>query len=426
MAPSVSPAEHRAMEAAAHGKSNLGIPKKVGEEFVRADKKAADELAPNAAIPAGVRRKQAFDAELRTLYVNRPLKNADAVLAWAKEAGFTKTLPPGDMHVTIAFSKEPIDWNAAPDGFDTEIVPASKDQKDGARSVEKLGAEGAVVLRFESTDLASRWQQFRRAGASWDHDGFKPHVTITYDAGDVDLSKVVPYDGPLEFGEEIFAEVDTGWADKVKKNLQATDSAILALDKDSVRSFDRDGRMRVAIANISKEQIRPYRGIEIPGWDNEKKVHALGLDPDEIYNLYCPGEELEKAAATFNGIQLLRKHTPVNADDHKKNDIVGTTGTEAKFRAPFLQNSLVIWTKEGIDFIESEDQKELSCGYHYVPVMTPGTFKGEAFHGRMTELAGNHVTLVGDGRAGPECQVEDSAVELQWAAIERAVMGMVA
>jgi len=35
---SVSGAQHRAMEAAAHGKSNLGIPKKVGEEFEHADK----------------------------------------------------------------------------------------------------------------------------------------------------------------------------------------------------------------------------------------------------------------------------------------------------------------------------------------------------------------------------------------------------
>jgi hypothetical protein len=36
--PSKTPAQHRAMEAAAHGKSTLGIPKKVGKEFVKADK----------------------------------------------------------------------------------------------------------------------------------------------------------------------------------------------------------------------------------------------------------------------------------------------------------------------------------------------------------------------------------------------------
>lgn len=36
--PSVSKKQHRAMEAAAHGKSNIGIPKSVAREFVNADK----------------------------------------------------------------------------------------------------------------------------------------------------------------------------------------------------------------------------------------------------------------------------------------------------------------------------------------------------------------------------------------------------
>jgi hypothetical protein len=36
--PSKSGKQHRAMEAAAHGKSNLGIPKSVGKDFVKADK----------------------------------------------------------------------------------------------------------------------------------------------------------------------------------------------------------------------------------------------------------------------------------------------------------------------------------------------------------------------------------------------------
>lgn len=37
--PSTSAKQHNAMEAAAHGKSNIGIPAKVGKDFVAADKK---------------------------------------------------------------------------------------------------------------------------------------------------------------------------------------------------------------------------------------------------------------------------------------------------------------------------------------------------------------------------------------------------
>ena len=39
--PSKTEAQRRAMQAAAHGKSTLGIPKKVGKEFVKEDKAKA-------------------------------------------------------------------------------------------------------------------------------------------------------------------------------------------------------------------------------------------------------------------------------------------------------------------------------------------------------------------------------------------------
>ena len=45
--PSLTPKQHRAMMAAAHGKSTIGIPQSVGQEFVQADKQAALERIVN-------------------------------------------------------------------------------------------------------------------------------------------------------------------------------------------------------------------------------------------------------------------------------------------------------------------------------------------------------------------------------------------
>ena len=180
---------------------------------------------------------------------------------------------------------------------------------------------------------------------------------------------------------------------------------LLALDKGSVRSFDGDGRMHVSVANISKAVVNPYRGEEIPGWEE------LGLERDKIYHLLRDPRELEAAAPTFNGLQLLRKHVPVSAEDHQMWDIVGCTGTEAKFDGKYLTNSLHIWTQEGIDFIESGDQREISCGYHYVPDMTAGNFNGTSYDGVMRNIEGNHVALVEEGRAGPDVVVGDSALK---------------
>lgn len=174
----------------------------------------------------------------------------------------------------------------------------------------------------------------------------------------------------------------------------------------SVREFDADGRLKVQKSNISKECVNPYYGSEIPGYKN------LGLDPNKIYYLYRPGEELKKAADSFNGIQILDKHEAISSDEPKKDLVIGALGTNAKYEAPYLTNSLFFWDKDAIALIEAADSgrggaKELSCGYSFVPDMTPGTFNGEHYDGVMREIVGNHVALVESGRAGSDVKVSD-------------------
>ncbi len=41
--------------------------------------------------------------------------------------------------------------------------------------------------------------------------------------------------------------------------------------------------------------------------------------------------------------------------------------------------------------------------------MTPGSYNGEAYDGVMRDIAGNHVALVVQGRAGADVLVNDSA-----------------
>lgn len=177
----------------------------------------------------------------------------------------------------------------------------------------------------------------------------------------------------------------------------------LAFDR-SVRNIDIDGRLHVQVSNISKAVVNPYYGKEIPGYD------SLGLQAETIYQLLRDPDELKKAAPTFNNIQLLQKHIPVSADDPQKEVVVGSTGTDAEFVYPYLRNSLVIWDAVAIAGIESREQCELSCGYRYTPVMTPGVHEGVAYDGVMTNIIGNHVALVEVGRAGSDVVVGDSNI----------------
>lgn len=185
-----------------------------GEGWVRKDDPQAPSGSQSVPIPAsavqpGQPAKPApavpasFAADdPRPLYVSRALLNTSDFLQWAQQQGFASTLRPDDLHVTVMYSKRPVNWFAMGDWCGTSgelVVPAG-----GPRLVERMGTEGAVALIFGSADLQYRHRQMRDAGASWDYPSYLPHVTISYDARGVDLAKVQPYQGMLVFGPERF------------------------------------------------------------------------------------------------------------------------------------------------------------------------------------------------------------------------------
>ena len=170
----------------------------------------------------------------------------------------------------------------------------------------------------------------------------------------------------------------------------------------SMRSKDANGFLHVASSNISKEVVNPYYGREIPGWEEK------GLDPNHIFYGYRAGEELAKAAKTFDGLPLLIDHHIEDAEDPQKEYRVGSLGTDARWEAPYLKNSLIVTDAEAIRAIEDGRMKELSCAYRYEPDWTPGTFEGVPYDFIMRNIQGNHVALVEEGRAGADVVVADA------------------
>lgn len=176
----------------------------------------------------------------------------------------------------------------------------------------------------------------------------------------------------------------------------------IATDR-SMRRTDADGHLHVEMTNISKANVCPYYGREIPDWQ------ALGLDANKIYRLWRHPDELRKGAASFAGKPLLIHHQPTTAEDHAQELVVGTVGTDVQFDGTYLKSPLVLWTQDAIDVVESEEQRELSPGYRYRADMTRGhTPEGVAFDGIMRDIKGNHVALVTEGRTGPDVMVADN------------------
>lgn len=192
----------------------------------------------------------------RPLYVSRPLLNAEPFIAWAKQQGFKTVLQAGDLHVTIAYSRAPVTWPAP---VSTPVAAADPE----GREVVRLGDGGAVVLLFKSPELNERWDYLRSVGAAWDHFQYTPHVTISWDAADVDLSMVHPYKGELLFGPEKLKPIDEDWKDSI------TEKAFL------VTKVDAELGIVFGWAVISKIRGEPYfdtQGDHIP---EDAMLHAF-------------------------------------------------------------------------------------------------------------------------------------------------------
>lgn len=165
-----------------------------------------DDALPGTADSKPPAKTPISDAAPRTLYVSRKVTNGAEIIAWAKSQGFEETVPDADLHVTVAYSRNPVDWMKVGESWSGDGKGQLKIAPGGARLIDKFG-EGAVVLLFNSSELAWRHVSIVEAGASWDWPDYQPHITFTYEPGSVDIDKVEPYRGAIELGPEIFEEL---------------------------------------------------------------------------------------------------------------------------------------------------------------------------------------------------------------------------
>lgn len=156
-------------------------------------------VEPNAPLPAPGKPLQ--DAAPRTLYVSRAVLNTEDIRRWAEAQGIDDIAD--DLHVTIAYSRKPVDWmkiydewNANKDGT-LDIAPG------GVRLLDTLGGENKVTaLLFTSSRLAWRHEQIINSGASWDWPDYQPHITLVN--REIDISRIEPYRGKIILGPEKF------------------------------------------------------------------------------------------------------------------------------------------------------------------------------------------------------------------------------
>lgn len=164
------------------------------------------------------------------------------------------------------------------------------------------------------------------------------------------------------------------------------------LANDSQRTIDDNEFTRVANCIITSAGVFEYLGREIPNYQ------SLGLEAEQIYKLYRPANEINKAKDTFKDMPLLDTHLVVYADDIPKSNVIGTLSSDINFDGKDLTCSIVLWDKEAVEQIEAQGKKGLSAGYRYTPVVKNGVYEGQVYDIIMTDLSANHVAHVENPR----------------------------
>lgn len=173
----------------------------------------------------------------------------------------------------------------------------------------------------------------------------------------------------------------------------------------TARTIDTNGWVEIKGNPITRVGVFPYSG------------ESLKLERGRVYNVYRPAEELQREE-TVNSFKLIPwtndhpsallgdpENGRIPAEDY---GISGVTGEDVYFDNDFLLANIKILTKELADEVAS-GKKELSAAYTFDCIMQKGMYNGIEYEVVQRNIRGNHLSLVDQGRAGPEVSVLDSS-----------------
>ncbi len=170
---------------------------------------------------------------------------------------------------------------------------------------------------------------------------------------------------------------------------------------DSAREIDNNGWTEVKNNPLSKVGVFQYSGAQVGG------------DPNRIYNVYRPAEELSHADAidSLRLIPFINDHVMLGASKDgltpaEEKGIEGIVGEDVYFKDGILYGNIKILSENLADVIDS-GKKQLSAGYRCIYDFVSGVFNGQAYDAVQRNIRFNHLALVEEGRMGKEVAVLD-------------------
>ena len=174
------------------------------------------------------------------------------------------------------------------------------------------------------------------------------------------------------------------------------------------RVKDENGFISVDESPILCAGILEYYGSELSD-GGAAEIDGRKLDPDKVYKVYIPEEEMRKGADSFKLLPIVNGHEWLGADgadarEHQE----GSTGEQVEIRNGFLYVPLKFTGNDIIDELESGDKEELSASYTNKLSWAPSSADYDLI---ASDIKGNHVALVEKGRCGSDVRVLNQKME---------------
>jgi cation transport regulator ChaB len=283
--------------------TNAGY-EKVGGKWVKKDLTPSSVHVPSTRWRKPKDMAKAYGA--KPVYGFRPVLNAEEICMWARDSGFTKSLMPDEMHVTVLYSKrgfspelsmradEPPEWDNI-DMYGNIVV------RGGDRSLKKLGDKGAVVLRFDDERLHNEWDFYRALGASWDFPEYLAHVTLTYDGAPENVEALAAYPGDIILGPTRYRPIKTQFDPASIEHMDLNEGLLEYMTKRDSFTLPEEARARsetMGLGGSYHVHEVDGHGMYMPGATREDYVKALGYG-QETDELPTDPEEYSSAFRTF-------------------------------------------------------------------------------------------------------------------------------
>ena len=155
--------------------------------------------------------KYDFDENSDGTYVALKVKNYAELAEFFRKQGIDVIEPINSLHVTVAYSVI---------GFKHTVNDGIVTIKPGEinANLELLG-ENCWVMKFNNSEIQSRFNKCMEEGASFDYPTYQPHITITNSIGDLTVEQIKMPDFDIILGDECTTPIknDFSYTDTVDK-----------------------------------------------------------------------------------------------------------------------------------------------------------------------------------------------------------------